>query len=84
MLDCGCCLPPCPSCIFEKKTHKKPKKKQPRTKALMYVFYDSVKYLPAVLLLEVKHTGRNYTGFLLLMKENCLVALRFAFYCQRS
>lgn len=25
--------------------------------------YDSVRYLPAVLLLEVKYAGRNYTGF---------------------
>lgn len=45
--------------------------------------YDSVRYLPAVLLLEVKYAGRNYTGFLLLMKKNYLAGLSLAFYCRK-
>lgn len=59
-------------------------KKKNTTKALMYVFYifyNSVRCLPAVLLLEVKCAGRNFSCW---WRKKSLVALRLAFSWQRS
>lgn len=71
-------------CLHTHRSFLKNKNNKPQHDKSLYVCTLQFCYFPAVLFLEVKYASRNYTGVLLLMKKNYLVALRLVFYCRRA